>query len=101
MTRDAELLMQQSDLSADLVRDLYRQGSSYVFARRPEDIAREYGFEQVARLASNENPFGPSRRAIEEAERMLSSIKWMLPTALKSSSGWMALWQNTAGWISW
>lgn len=66
--------MQQSDRSVNLVRDLYRQGASYVFARRPEDVAREYGFEQIARLASNENPFGPSHRAIEEAQRMLASM---------------------------
>jgi len=66
--------MQQSNVSANLVRGLYRQGDSYVFARRPEDIAKEFGFDRIARLASNENPFGPSPCAIKEASEALSSI---------------------------
>jgi len=74
LTGDAELFMQQSHRSADLVRDLYRQGASYVFARKPEEIAKEYGFRQVARLASNENPFGPSPRAVQEAQKALISM---------------------------
>ena len=66
--------MQQSNRSADLVRDLYRQGTSYVFAIKPGEIAEEFGFTQVARLASNENPFGPSPRALEEAQKALTSM---------------------------
>lgn len=66
--------MQQSNRSADLVRDLYRQGTSYVFAKKPGEIAEEFGFTRVARLASNENPFGPSPRALEEAQKALTSM---------------------------
>lgn len=66
--------MKQSRLSVNLIRDLYRQGTAYVFAKKPEEIAREYGFEKVARLASNENPFGPSKLAIEEAGHALETM---------------------------
>ncbi|HOW05801.1 histidinol-phosphate transaminase [Methanospirillum hungatei] len=66
--------MQQSNRSADLIRDLYRQDTGYVFAKKPEEIAKEFGFAEVARLASNENPFGPSPRALKEAEKALCSM---------------------------
>jgi histidinol-phosphate aminotransferase len=65
--------MQQSRRSADLVREIYRQGSSYVFAKKPEEIARAYGHSHVARLASNENPFGPSPLARKAAHEALYS----------------------------
>ena len=63
--------MQQSVTS--LARDIYRQ-EGYVYARSPEEIARTYGFSRVARLASNENPFGPSPLAVAAAERALSGM---------------------------
>jgi histidinol-phosphate aminotransferase len=39
-----------------LVRSIYKKKSGYVFAKKAEDIAREYGIDRVARLGSNENP---------------------------------------------
>ncbi|MDD1729592.1 MAG: histidinol-phosphate transaminase [Methanospirillum sp.] len=56
-----------------LVREIYQQ-EGYVYARSPEEIAKTYGFTQVARLASNENPFGPSPKAVaavQEATRTM------------------------------
>lgn len=53
-----------------LVRSCYKQGG-YVFAKKAEEIAREYGIDRIARLASNENPEPPSSRSIEAAERAL------------------------------
>jgi len=50
-----------------LVRSVYKQGG-YVFAKKAEDIAREYGIDRIARLASNENPEPPSPAAIAAAE---------------------------------
>lgn len=50
----------------------YLDGPGYVYAERPEAIAARHGFERVARLGSNENPFGPSPAAIEAASRALS-----------------------------
>lgn len=65
-------MIQQSNLSANLVRDLYQKGTSYVFAKKLVDIAEEFGYSQVARLASNENPLGPSPLAMKEAEKVLA-----------------------------
>jgi histidinol-phosphate aminotransferase len=63
--------MQQSENTR--IRDLYRQ-EGYVYARSPEDIAKTYGLTRIARLASNENPFGPSDLAIAEVKKALSNI---------------------------
>lgn len=56
-----------------LVRDIFRQ-EGYVYARSPEEIARKYGFSRIARLASNENPFGPSLKAVAATEQALSGM---------------------------
>ncbi|MEN6517943.1 MAG: histidinol-phosphate transaminase [Methanospirillum sp.] len=50
----------------------YLAGPGYVYAERPEAIAARFGFDRVARLGSNENPFGPSPRALEAASRALA-----------------------------
>jgi histidinol-phosphate aminotransferase len=56
-----------------LVRDIYlREG--YVYARSPEEIAKKFGFSRVARLASNENPFGPPPGAVEAVAKALSGM---------------------------
>jgi histidinol-phosphate aminotransferase len=58
---------------SSLVRDIYlREG--YVYARSPEEIAETYGHSRVARLASNENPFGPSPEAVAAAQRALPGM---------------------------
>jgi histidinol-phosphate aminotransferase len=49
----------------NLVRECYRTGG-YVFAKKAEEIAITYGISDVARLASNENPWAPPERAIQE-----------------------------------
>ncbi|HUH79446.1 MAG TPA: histidinol-phosphate transaminase [Methanoregula sp.] len=51
-----------------LVRSVYKEGG-YVFARKAEDVAREYGIARIARLASNENPEPPSPAVIAAADR--------------------------------
>lgn len=66
--------MQQSNPLSRHIRTLYREGQAYVFAKRPEEIARSYGFDRVAMLASNENPFGPSQTAVREAGELLTSM---------------------------
>lgn len=50
----------------------YLAGPGYVYAERPEAIAARYGFDRVARLGSNENPFGPSPKALEAAAGALA-----------------------------
>ncbi len=53
-----------------LVRSCYKQGG-YVFAKKAEEIGREYGVARIARLASNENPDPPSALAVTAAKKAL------------------------------
>ncbi|MCQ1538248.1 histidinol-phosphate transaminase [Methanocalculus taiwanensis] len=55
-----------------LVRSCFQNGG-YVFAGKAEDIAARYGFSEVARLASNENPSPPSEAAQAAAARAILS----------------------------
>jgi len=57
-----------------LVRSCYKQKSGYVFAKKAEDIAREYGITRIARLASNENPEPLSPAALAAAEAALQTV---------------------------
>jgi len=57
-----------------LVRSCYKQKSGYAFAKKAEDIAREYGMDRVARLASNENPEPLSPLALKAAEEALLTV---------------------------
>jgi len=66
--------MRRSEPPFKLARDLYREGPAYIFAKNPEEIAGEFGFDRIARLASNENPFGPSPLAVKHAELALSGM---------------------------
>jgi histidinol-phosphate aminotransferase len=57
-----------------LVRSCYKKKSSYVFAKKAGDIAREYGIDRIARLASNENPEPLSPQALLAAEEALREV---------------------------
>ncbi len=46
----------------------------YVAGRSAEQVRREYGLESVAKLASNENPLGPSPMAIERTRQDLAIL---------------------------
>ena len=48
--------------------------SGYVFAKSPEDIAKEYGFSTVALLGSNENPYPPSDKVLKAAADALAGV---------------------------
>jgi histidinol-phosphate aminotransferase len=48
----------------------------YVPGRHREEIALEYGVRDVLKLASNENPLGPSPRALEAVARHLSEANF-------------------------
>ncbi len=54
-----------------LVRSCYKKKSGYAFAKKAGDIAREYGIDRIARLASNENPEPLSPAALAAAEEAL------------------------------
>lgn len=57
-----------------LVRSCYKKQSGYAFAKKAEDIAREYGIDRIARLASNENPEPLSPAALKSAEEALRTV---------------------------
>jgi histidinol-phosphate aminotransferase len=46
----------------------------YEPGRDPEEVARSYGLERVVKLASNENPLGPSPLAVEAMRRHLGNL---------------------------
>jgi histidinol-phosphate aminotransferase len=46
----------------------------YVPGRPAEDVAREHGLDDVVKLASNENPIGPSPRALAAADAALREV---------------------------
>jgi histidinol-phosphate aminotransferase len=51
--------------SADLTRACVRGLTPYTPGRPIEEVQREYGLTDVIKLASNENPLGPSPKAVE------------------------------------
>lgn len=61
----------QPDLKA-LIPDNIRNLEPYRAGRSIAEVAREFGLSSVVKLASNENPLGPSPRAIEAAREALS-----------------------------
>ncbi|MBT8508163.1 histidinol-phosphate aminotransferase [Methanomicrobiaceae archaeon CYW5] len=56
-----------------LIRECF-QGEGYVFATRAAEIARAHGHARPARLASNENPAGPSPEAVRRAVDALGCV---------------------------
>jgi len=67
----------------NLIRNIF-ESEGYVFATRASDIAREAGFLNPARLASNENPKGPSPKAVDMAvESLKDSNRYPDETAKK------------------
>jgi len=58
---------------ADLARPFVQSYPSYVPGRPIEDVARDLGLDPagIIKLASNENPFGPSPKAVEAGKRAI------------------------------
>src|SRR5438128_7679698 len=46
----------------------------YVPGRPADEVKAQFGLDHVVKLASNENPFGPSPRAVEAATRALTGV---------------------------
>lgn len=57
-----------------LVAEEIERLPSYIPGKPIEEVQREYGIQDVIKLASNENPLGPSPRAIEALTSALSKI---------------------------
>jgi len=67
------------------VTDFFKRASKAVASLRPyqpgkpiEELEREYGVTNIIKLASNENPFGPSRQALKAMRAALEDI-WLYP----------------------
>ncbi|WP_410474968.1 histidinol-phosphate transaminase [Guyparkeria sp. TX1] len=64
----------ETELSFGRVRDCVAAIRPYVPGKPAEEVAREYGIEEVLKLASNENPLGPSPRAVEAIQAGLADL---------------------------
>lgn len=62
----------------------------YVPGRPEEDVRREFGVRDVVKLASNENPLGPSPLAVEAMGRALSGLNRYPDGAAQSARGSIA-----------
>ncbi len=62
-----------SDIS-DLVRNSIKQITPYSPGKSSREVKEELGLAEVVKLASNENPLGPCRRAIEAMQQAASEV---------------------------
>lgn len=62
----------------------------YVPGRHRSEIAREYGVTDVLKLASNENPLGPSPKALEAIAAAASGIRWYPDSQARELRGALA-----------
>jgi len=57
-----------------IVRDNIEDLAVYKPGKPIEEVQRELGLEEIIKLASNENPLGPSQRAVEAIKKAASNI---------------------------
>lgn len=67
-----------SPLPGDLAVDNVRTLAPYVPGKPIEELERELGIRNIIKLASNENPFGPSPNALAAMHATLSDA-WLYP----------------------
>src|SRR5687768_11749940 len=65
-------------LPGDLAVDCVRSLSPYVPGKPIEELERELGITDIIKLASNENPFGPSPHALAAMHATLADA-WLYP----------------------
>ena len=61
-------------MAQSLWRESVTRLNKYVPGKPIEEVKKEYGLEQVIRLASNENPYGPSQKAVQAMLEALHDI---------------------------
>jgi len=59
---------------SDLIRDSIKQITPYSPGKSSREVKEELGLAEVTKLASNENPLGPCRRAIEAMQRAAAEV---------------------------
>ncbi len=59
----------------DLTRPCVRGLRPYVPGKPIEEVQREFGLEDIVKLASNENPLGPSPRAVEAMREAAEGVR--------------------------
>ncbi len=65
-----------------------------------EELAREKGIKKIVKLASNENPLGPSPKAIEEIKKYLNELhRYTNPSAYKLVNAIAARYGKQSGQI--
>ena len=57
-----------------LVPDYIKNLSPYMAGKPIDEVQRELGLKDVIKLASNENPLGPSKKAIQAINKSLNDI---------------------------
>ncbi len=62
-------------MAQDLTRPAVRRLQPYIPGRPAEEVAREFGLSEVIKLASNENPLGPSPLAVEAIRQAAPQIR--------------------------
>src|SRR5215468_1699145 len=67
-----------SDKPGDLAVPWVRTLAPYVPGKPIEELERELGITNIIKLASNENPFGPSPLALAAMQRALGD-SWLYP----------------------
>ena len=60
--------------SVDLCRKCILKLTPYVPGKPIEEVKRELGIDDIVKLASNENPLGPSRKAVEAMRAALENV---------------------------
>ena len=63
-------------MSRELFRKQLAQLRPYVAGKPVEQVRRDYGLERIEKLASNENQFGPSPKAIEAIKNEVDHINF-------------------------
>lgn len=58
----------------NFARSILEEIHPYVPGKPISEVAREYGVSDIVKLASNENPLGPSPKALEALQQVVSSV---------------------------
>ncbi len=61
-------------MSKELYRRQLANLKPYVPGKPSDEVKREYGLEEIIKLASNENPLGPSPKAVEAVKKAADTI---------------------------